>query len=434
MNKTLLKNKNYMLLVIGNFVSLLGSNIQQFVLSLYVLSITGSATIFASMLAISILPRLLLSPVAGVFGDWFDKKKVIVTLDMMNACLLFGFSYLIFLQGEVSIALIYGVVVILEVIEIFFGSSMAAVMPSIVDENQYLEANSLRMTLVSFGQLMGPVIGALLFSTFGLLIAVMINATSFLLSAISELFIDIPKIKNQVKKSVSSFKKDFVEGLKIIKQLKTLKVVIALAIIVNFSVAPFFSVGLIFLVREVLHQSDVQLGFVQTVLSASTMITPILVTKKLKNVKFGSALIALFMSTGLVIMLFSITINQSIYMVKDGILSYAIVLILCFLVGVFITSINILTQTVFQKTVPLEFMGRVGTTLTVVATIAMPLGQVLFGYLYDIINPGLVVIINGAIVVLGVMIYYQKMKAIDEPSDDKVEKVSIESGALVHEV
>ena len=160
MNKKLLKNKNFMLLVIGNFVSLIGSNIQQFVLSLYVLALTGSATIFASMLAISILPRIILSPIAGVFGDWFDKKKSIVILDLVNASVLFGFSFYLRLHSDLSIGLIYILVIILEITEIFFSSSMSAVMPSVVKKDEYLEANSLRTMLTSFGQLMAPIFGA----------------------------------------------------------------------------------------------------------------------------------------------------------------------------------------------------------------------------------------------------------------------------------
>ena len=80
MNLKLFKQKDFSLLILGKLVSLVGSNMQQFALSLYVLSITGSATIFASILSISILPRLLLSPIAGVFGDLFDRKRSIVLL------------------------------------------------------------------------------------------------------------------------------------------------------------------------------------------------------------------------------------------------------------------------------------------------------------------------------------------------------------------
>lgn len=76
MNLKPIKRKDFSLLILGKLVSLLGSNMQQFALSLYVLALTGSATIFASMLSISILPRIILSPIAGVFGDWFDRKKL----------------------------------------------------------------------------------------------------------------------------------------------------------------------------------------------------------------------------------------------------------------------------------------------------------------------------------------------------------------------
>jgi MFS family permease len=424
-----------MLLVIGNFISLLGSNIQQFVLSLYVLSITGSATLFASMLAVSILPRILLSPIAGVFGDWFDKKKAIVILDIANAIFLFGFAALIYYQGDVSIFIIYILVIVLEITEVFFQSAMSVVLPSVVDKEQYLEANSLRVMLVSFGQLMGPIIGAILFSSFGLMIAVLINAMSFLLSAISELFIYIPKIKKKASKlSVSQFKKEFISGLKIIKESKVLKLVISLAVVVNFSVAPLFSVGIIFLVKEVLLQSDLKFGLLQTILSLSMIVAPIVFTKKLKTIKFGDGLIKLFSALGILIMLISLSINNQIYALYQGNVSYGIVVLICFLIGMLVTAINISAQTILQKIVPLEYMGRVSTTLSLFGIIAIPLGQMLFGYLYDIINPGIVVILNGLIIIIVIAFFYQKLREIDVNPIENITKVPVERSVLVNEV
>src|SRR5690554_4521058 len=111
MKRALLKNKNFSLLLAGNAVSLLGSNMQQFALSLYVLALTGSATIFSTMLAISILPRIILTPFAGVFGDWFDRKKSIVTMDTINGLLIGAYAILFFLNGGISIFGIYLLVV-----------------------------------------------------------------------------------------------------------------------------------------------------------------------------------------------------------------------------------------------------------------------------------------------------------------------------------
>jgi MFS family permease len=432
MNKHLLKNKNYMLVVLGNFVSLMGSNIQQFVLSLYVLALTGSATLFASMLAISILPRILLSPIAGVFGDWFDKKKSIVILDLINAFILLGFAIYLYYNEALSIGLIYLLVVLLEITEIFFHSSMSVVLPSVVEKEQYLEANSTRTMLVSFGQLMAPIFGALIFGSFGLLVAIIINAFSFLFSAISEMFIHVPKSKSEDNvKSLAGFKKDLISGLKIIKESKPIRTILSMAIIINFSIAPLFSVGLIFLVREVLMQSDIRLGILQTVLSASMIAAPILLTKKLKQMKLGDVLAKSFLVIGLLIMLMSITIHQSIFSVNDGFLSYMIVLVICFIIGVFVTAVNIAVQTLFQHIVPMEYMGRTSTVLGLFTAIAIPIGQMIFGYLYDIINPGLVVILNGFIIIMVVIVYYKQMHQIESHDQKEIkEKLSERSVAL----
>jgi len=435
MNKALLKNKNYMLVVLGNFVSLMGSNIQQFVLSLYVLEKTGSATLFASMLAISILPRILLSPIAGVFGDWFDKKKSIVILDIINALILAGFAIYLYFNISLSIGLIYVMVILLEITEIFFHSSMSVVLPSVVEKDQYLEANSTRTMLVSFGQLMAPVFGALIFGAFGLLVAIIINAISFLFSAISEMFIRVPKtISEDHTKTFAGFKKDFVVGLKIIKESKPIRTIISMAIIINFSIAPLFSVGLIFLVREVLSQSDIRLGILQTVLSASMIAAPILLTKKLKQMKLGDVLIKSFLIIGSFIMLISITIHQSIFNVSNGFLSYMIILFICFIIGIFVTAVNISVTTLFQHIVPLEFMGRTSTVLGLFTAIAIPIGQMIFGYLYDIINPGLVVILNGLIIIIVVLIYYKRMQQIETHNKEEVKENLTERSVAFNEI
>ena len=421
MNKKLLKNKNFVLVIIGNFVSLIGSNIQQFVLSLYVLALTGSATIFASMLAISILPRILLSPIAGVFGDWFDKKKSIVILDIVNALILFSFAIFLFYNGDLTIGLIYLLVILLEITEIFFHSSMSVVIPSVVEKEQYLEANSMRMMLISFGTLMAPIIGAIIYGAFGLLIAIIINAVSFLVSAISEMFIQVPKTKSEGNdKSISGFKKDLLEGVKIIKESKSIKTIISIAMIINFSIAPLFSVGLIFLVKEVLVQSDFRLGLLQTALSASMIVAPLLLTKKLKQMKLGDVLIKATLVIGSLIILLSITVNQVIFSVSEGLLSYIIVLVTCFLIGVFATAVNIAVGTLIQKIVPLEYMGRTSTVLGLGTTIMIPIGQVIFGYLYDIINPGIVIIINGAIIIFTIIVYYKQIQTIESHSKEEI--------------
>ena len=198
----LIKERDFFLLILGKLVSLLGSNMQQFALSLYVLGITGSATIFASIISISILPRLLFSPIAGVFGDWFDRKKSIVILDLVNSIIIGIFAVIFIVRGNLSIPMIYILVILLEITEIFFGSAMAAVIPSIVKKEELLEANSFNSLVMNIGNILAPVLAALIYGTFGMKLILIINSISFFISAVSEMFINILRIiKGQKNKS-----------------------------------------------------------------------------------------------------------------------------------------------------------------------------------------------------------------------------------------
>jgi MFS family permease len=435
MNKKLLKNKNFMLVVLGNFVSLMGSNIQQFVLALYVLDRTGSATLFASMLAVSALPRILFSPFAGVFGDWFDKKKSIVILDLINVVVLSGFVYYMFGGQTLSIGLVFLLIVLLEITEVFFHASISVILPSVVEKEEYLEANSLRTMFVASSQLLAPLIAVAIYGSLGLMVAIMFNAVSFFLSAISEMFIKVKATESEKnERSFKGFKKDFKSGMKIIKNSKAIKIIISMAVIINFSISPFFSVGLFFLVREVLSRSTFEIGLLSTVLSGSMIVAPMLLTKKLKRTKVSHVLMFSFTLIGLLIIATSLSVHQLMYDVYEGLLSYVYVVVICFTIGILVTAGNIVINTLFQKIVPIEYMGRVSTVLGVFSTVAIPAGQMLFGYLYDIINPGLVFILNGFIILLVVVIFNRQMTFIDETDKELVQENIRERSVLAHEV
>ncbi|MFQ9955862.1 MAG: MFS transporter, partial [Turicibacter sp.] len=87
-----LYDKNFNILVLGQIISLFGSSIQRFALSLYLLDLTGSASVFATILAISMIPVVLISPIAGMLADRGDKKKLMVLLDVLSAVLLMAYA------------------------------------------------------------------------------------------------------------------------------------------------------------------------------------------------------------------------------------------------------------------------------------------------------------------------------------------------------
>jgi MFS family permease len=423
MNFKVLRNKNFSLLMLGKAVSMMGSNMQQFALSLYVLAITGSATIFASMMAISILPRLLLSPVAGVFGDWFDRKKSIVTLDFINGLLIGSFAIYYGINGELSLISIYLLVILLEVTEIFFGSAMTAVVPSIVDKEELFQANSIKSVVASVCSIASPLLASVLYAFMGLQVIFIVNSISFILSALSEMSIHIPATHKKPEKiNLKAFKTDLVEGMKIIKNDKMIMNIIGIGMIINFCLSPLFNVGLIFIIRETLKGSEMQYGLFATVISLAMLLSPITLGGLAQRIKVGRLTVYVFgWTAALVGLLALVSTNLFIGLYTTNTVPFMAITLISFLIGMVITLANIAVGTLFGTIVPKEFMGRTGAVLNLGLTVAMPLGQMISGVALDILPASYVIAATAVIITLAILYYRKSLLEADNPSQDTVQ-------------
>ena len=143
--------------------------------------------------------------------------------------------------------MIYVLVILLEVTEIFFQSSMSAVLPSLVKKEELMEANSFNSLVMNIGNMLAPILAAF-HGAFGLKIILMVSSVSFALSAIIKTRINIPRSHKQPEKiDIKTFKTDLMEGVKIIKSNKLISTMIGLGTIINFSISPLLSIGLIYI-------------------------------------------------------------------------------------------------------------------------------------------------------------------------------------------
>ena len=99
------RSRDFVLLVAGQGISLFGNMMLRFAMSMWVLDETGSATIFASILAVSIVPTILLSPFGGVLADRVNRRTIMVALDAISATLVLA-SAIVFATAGFNIAAI----------------------------------------------------------------------------------------------------------------------------------------------------------------------------------------------------------------------------------------------------------------------------------------------------------------------------------------
>ena len=119
--KEKLFTRNFTLLILGQVSSLIGNYSLKFALSMYILEQTGSASVFAGITAVSMLPMILFSPFGGIRAD---RRNIMVALDMLSGLCVLSASFL--LPSVKSLTVIGLLLVILSVLGAFESPTVQA--------------------------------------------------------------------------------------------------------------------------------------------------------------------------------------------------------------------------------------------------------------------------------------------------------------------
>lgn len=420
MNFKLLRQKDFLLLMLGKLVSLIGSEMQTFALSLYVLKITGSATIFASVLSITIIPRLVLGPIAGVFIDWIDRKKIIVFLDMLSGIIIGIHAVIFMINGGLSLPNIYVLVLALSFISLVFQPAISTIMPSIIKKENLIDGNGINSLVMNLGGLLAPILAGVLFGLYGLHAILIINSMSFILSAISEMFIKVPKVNKKTEKiTAKTFIKDFSEGLNFMKNKKIILTITSLGCIANFAFAPISSIGLAFISKEILKVSDYQYGILESVLVISMIIGPFIIGKISKRFSVGKIFFLDIFINGVLVAIMAI-IPSSLYLnlFSSNKVPYLSLMAIIFMIGLVLSVGSIATGTLFQQEVPIEIMGRANTVMSSISMAIMPIGQMLFGFLFDNIPAWMCLAITSIIYLVSSLVFRKSLCGNESSSNE----------------
>lgn len=376
-------SKDFTLVVVGQIISLFGNAAVRFALPLYLLNQTGSSALYGAVTACAFLPAILLSPIGGIVADRVNKRNIMVVLDFFTAAVITAFSLL---MGGVNLVLLMAVtLMLLYGIAGAYQPSVQASIPALVSPEHSLEANSIINAISSFASLLGPVLGGILYSAYGLKPVLWVCIVCFFLSAVMELFIRMPFAGQSSDGGVwRTVKGDFAESIRFIREEKpvigkTLLVVCG----INLFLSSMIIVGLPYMVTEVLDL-DVALanglyGFAQGALAAGGLAGGIgagIFAKKLTIQKSGTLIIA---CAGCV---FPMGIAPLVF--SSGLVNYGIMAFCCFAIMVFSTIFTVQIMSFVQTQTPQKLIGKVIAVMLTVSMCAQPLGNALYGILFEI--------------------------------------------------
>lgn len=277
-----MKNKNFIIIVLGQIISLFGNAIQRFSMSLYLLKITGSTVAFANILAVSTLPYIIFAPLAGKLSDSVSKKKIMVYLDFFCTVVI-GCYAVVLLKGYDNIYIAGTVMFILSVCYTLYGPAVTSSIPRVVDEESLTSANGIINQVGSVVNFLGPMLAGVLFGLVGIKLIVIINAVSFFISAIMEMFLDIPEINKNKLESSNLFKSSFYDMKDSLKYLRNEKKVI-LAIIASYAfcnifLVPILSIAAPYFINVLLGLSANIYGIVEAVCVLGMILGGFLISK-----------------------------------------------------------------------------------------------------------------------------------------------------------
>lgn len=382
MNRKLF-SKDFTLVVVGQIISLFGNAAIRFALPLYLLNLTGSSALYGTVTACAFIPAILLSPIGGMIADRVNKRNIMVVLDFFTAAVLFVFSLLmngenLILSLTITLMLLYGIAGA-------YQPSVQASIPVLADQDNFMAANAVINTISSFASFMGPVLGGILYSTYGLEPVLGICTVCFITSAVMEMFITIPFRKQASAGRIwKTVRNDFAESIRFIGNEKP---VIGKALLVicgiNLFLASMIIVALPYLVTEVLNLEVIRAnrlyGFAEGALAAGGLTGGIcagVFADKLPVQKSGNLVIACAVCVfpaGAALLLFS-----------SGMLNYIVITVCCFIIMVFSTIFTVQMMSFIQAETPQNLIGKVIAVILTVSMCAQPLGNALYGVLFEI--------------------------------------------------
>lgn len=177
----LVRRKHFRTLWFAQLVSLLGDWFNSVALVILVNRYAGTGVAVGTLFVARALPPFFIGPLAGVVADRFNRKMVLVMTDLLRFVIVLGF---LLVDQKSEVWLIYVLTVAQFSVAAFFEPARAAILPSVVETNELLAANTISSTTWSATLAFGAAIGGAVAAKFGVEVALVIDAASFLLSAL----------------------------------------------------------------------------------------------------------------------------------------------------------------------------------------------------------------------------------------------------------
>jgi len=390
-------NRDFTLLIIGQIISIFGNMVLSFALPLYILYISGSASLFGLVLGLTNIPLLIMSPIGGMIADRFKKQRVMFWLDATTTMLILAY---IAASGFVT-AILPIVIVKLMALNAIQGVYMPAVsssVPLLATGEKLVPANAVVNLINSLSGMAGMAIAGILFAEFGLFPILAVSAVCFAITAVMDLFIRVPfKPQDSSGGIIKIVKGDMRQSAQFMMKKTIILKCAAIAFLISVTLMSMIMVGIPVFVTQYLDMGMEFVGVSQSVMMAGGIVGGIVTGMLGSKLKISNTYLPIMIS-GLAML----PIGLAFLLNLPSFVIYVVLTAACALALAALTVANIQVVSLIQKETPTELTGKVMSIVVMLPFLANALGQFVYGFIFEYFTtvPYLIVFVTVAMVVV----------------------------------
>lgn len=264
--------EKFLLLWSGELISAIGSGLTTFGLGVYVFGQTGKASAVALVTLLAFMPSLLLSAVAGVLADRYDRRLLMVLGDSLSAVGLV-FILICMLRGEAQLWQICVGVTISSVFSSLLEPAYKATVTDLLTEEQYTKASGLVQAAGSAKYLISPVIAGFLLAVSGIKLLLVVDICTFFVTVISTLVVR-NGLASKKSEQTKSFIREFKDGWGAVSENRGVLVLVIMTSVVTFFLGFIQTLS----TPMILAFSDSSaLGTVETIAASGMLVTSVVI-------------------------------------------------------------------------------------------------------------------------------------------------------------
>lgn len=407
-----IKKRDFFLLWFGQIISQFGERVTQMALIGLVYHFRpGSSIILAKMLSLAIIPVFLISPVAGVYVDRWDKRKTMYISDLIRASFILSVPILLLISK--SLWLVYIPLFLSFCIGRFFIPAKMAIVPTLVEKEEFFLANSLVSITAMIAAVLGFGIGGIIVEKIGPQRAFIFNGITFLISSVLIFFMktetkkpafELNDLFNLSKQAWLNIKKSFVfeikEGFKYILASQETRYAAKVFSVLFAVVGALYTVLIVFF-QEIFSSATKQVGGLAMALAIGLFLGSLLYGRIAKKFSTRQTINFCLLISNAYLGVFASILR--IYPNK------LFAFIFCVILGVIAAPIFVAVNTLIHKESKDEFWGRIFSSLEVIIHLAFLVFMFIASYCAELMTPYTIILsVSIIVVVLALFFLWQE--------------------------